>query len=72
FLGDDVIGWVTSGGYGHFVEQSLATGYIPTDHLKEARENGLKIEIIGKFCTAEIQDAPPFDPLGKRMRGDFS
>lgn len=71
-LGDEVIGWVTSGGYGHFVEQSLATGYIPTDRLDEAREYGLKVEIIGDLCAAEIQDEPPFDPQGKRMRGDFN
>ncbi|MDD9911094.1 MAG: FAD-dependent oxidoreductase [Ahrensia sp.] len=72
FLNGDVIGWVTSGGYGHFVEQSLATGYIPTDRLSEAQEKGLEIEIIGEMCAATIQDEPPFDPLGKRMRGDFS
>ncbi|MEN0041414.1 MAG: FAD-dependent oxidoreductase [Pseudomonadota bacterium] len=71
-LGDEVIGWVTSGGYGHYVEQSLATGYIPTDRLEEAREKGLTIEIIGDMCAAHIQDEPPFDPEGKRMRGDFS
>lgn len=72
FLGDTVIGWVTSGGYGHYVEQSLATGYIPTEHLQAAREQGLKVEIIGDMCAAVIQDEPPFDPEGKRMRGDFS
>ena len=74
FLGDtdEVIGWVTSGGYGHYVEQSLATGYIPTDRLAEAKEQGLKVEIIGDMCDAEIQDEPPFDPMGKRMRGDLS
>ncbi|MEM9732018.1 MAG: FAD-dependent oxidoreductase [Pseudomonadota bacterium] len=72
FLGDEVIGWITSGGYGHFVEQSLATGYIPTDRLAEAKEKGLSVEIIGDMCAAEIQDTPPFDPEGKRMRGTFT
>ena len=71
-LGDEVIGWITSGGYGHFVEQSLATGYIPTEHLDAAKAQGLKVEIIGEMCEASIQDEPPFDPEGKRMRGDFS
>ncbi|MEL6505703.1 MAG: FAD-dependent oxidoreductase [Pseudomonadota bacterium] len=71
FLGDEVVGWITSGGYGHFVEQSLATGYIPTDRLAEAREKGLFVEIIGDMCAAEIQHEPPFDPAGKRMRGIF-
>ncbi|MEM8749601.1 MAG: FAD-dependent oxidoreductase [Pseudomonadota bacterium] len=71
FLGNEVIGWVTSGGYGHFVEQSLATGYIPTDRLEEAKAQGLHVEIIGDMCSAVIQDKPPFDPEGKRMRGIF-
>ena len=26
-----VIGWVTSGGYGHSVKKSLAQGYIPNE-----------------------------------------
>ncbi len=71
-LGGKVIGWITSGGYGHYVGQSLATGYIPTEHLAEARKVGVEVEIIGDMCAAEIQDEPPFDPQGRRMRGDFS
>lgn len=69
FLEDEVIGWVTSGGYAHYVEQSLASGYIPTEHLEKAKKNGLNVEIIGEMCKAEIQNEPPFDPEGKRMRG---
>ena len=72
FLDGEVIGWITSGGYGHFVDQSLATGYIPTEKLAAAKEHGLQVEIIGEMCSAVIQDEPPFDPEGKRMRGDFS
>ena len=72
FLNDAVIGWVTSGGYGHHVDQSLATGYIPTEHLDAARANGVIVEILGDMCAAQLQDEPPFDPEGKRMRGDFS
>ncbi len=68
WLGDEVIGWVTSGGYAHHVKQSLAQGYIPTERLDEARAQGLKIEIIGDMCEAQIQDEPPFDPAGERMR----
>ncbi|MDA8870511.1 glycine cleavage system protein T, partial [Rhizobiaceae bacterium] len=69
WLGDEVIGWVTSGGYGHHVGQSLAQGYIPAGRLHEARDKGLRVEIIGEMCAATLQDAPPFDPSGARMRG---
>jgi dimethylglycine dehydrogenase len=28
---NDVIGWITSGGYAHHIEKSLAQGYVPTE-----------------------------------------
>ena len=43
-----VIGWVKSGGYGHFVQASLAQGYIP-DALSGVLEAGMfEIEIRGE------------------------
>ena len=62
-----VIGWVTSGGYAHFVERSLAQGYVP----KELAADGaaFEIEIIGERRPAAIQAEPLFDPEGARMRG---
>jgi dimethylglycine dehydrogenase len=61
-----VVGWVTSGGYGHFVDQSLAQGYIPTELIKPAMD--LEIEILGERRKARLQMDPPFDPEAKRMR----
>ena len=68
WLNGSVVGWVTSGGYGHGVEQSLAQGYIPSEHLERARSEGLRVEIIGEMREAKVQDEPPFDPAGERMR----
>jgi dimethylglycine dehydrogenase len=61
-----VVGWVTSGGYGHCVGQSLAQGYIPSELVRPGL--ALEIEILGERRTARLQDAPPFDPEGFRMR----
>ena len=61
-----VVGWVTSGGYGHYVDQSLAQGYIPTEFFKP--EMKLEIEILGERRPARLQMDPPFDPEAKRMR----
>ncbi|MEM7300815.1 MAG: FAD-dependent oxidoreductase [Pseudomonadota bacterium] len=69
WLDGKVVGWTTSGGYGHFVEQSLATGYLPSEHLSAAREKGVQVEILGELVDAVLQDEPPFDPAGERMRG---
>ncbi|MBC8139243.1 MAG: aminomethyl transferase family protein, partial [Fibrella sp.] len=41
-----VVGWVTSGGYGHHVDQSLAQGYIPTELVKPDMK--MEIEILGE------------------------
>ena len=61
-----VVGWVTSGGYGHYVNQSLAQGYIPTELVKPDMQ--LEIEILGERRAARLQMEPPFDPEAKRMR----
>ena len=68
WLDGKVVGWITSGGYAHYVEQSLAQGYLPTELLKEASEKGLEVEIIGKMYKAVIQTEPPLDPNAERMR----
>jgi dimethylglycine dehydrogenase len=61
-----VVGWVTSGGYGHHVRQSIALGYIPTE-LADAN-GAFEIEIIGRRRPARLQPEPLFDPQGLRMR----
>jgi dimethylglycine dehydrogenase len=60
-----VIGWVTSGGYGHSVGQSLAMGYIEREY--EDRDS-FEIEIIGEKRPARRLAAPAYDPQGLRMR----
>jgi len=61
-----VIGWVTSGGYGHVAGSSLALGYIPKSLA--AAERGFEIEIIGERLPAQPLKAPVIDPGGARMR----
>ncbi len=63
-----VVGWVTSGGYGHHVGLSLAQGYLPAALANRCEEGLLKVEIMGKRLPARIALDPPFDPEGRRMR----
>ncbi len=63
-----VIGWVTSGGYGHYVDRSLAQGYIPVALSKDLAEGAFEIEILGERRQASILSEPLFDPEGARMR----
>ncbi|HTT01997.1 MAG TPA: FAD-dependent oxidoreductase [Steroidobacteraceae bacterium] len=61
-----VVGWVTSGGYGHTTQSSLALGYVPRA-LAQA-DSGFEIEIIGERLPAQRLRAAPYDPDGARMR----
>jgi dimethylglycine dehydrogenase len=61
-----VVGWVTSGGYGHCVGKSLAMGYIEKAHAEA--EAGFEIEIIGERRAAVRLTAPACDPAGAAMR----
>jgi dimethylglycine dehydrogenase len=64
-----VIGWVTSGGYAHYVEKSMAQGYVPKELAGDESEGLFEIEILGVRRKARINVEPPFDPKGERMRG---
>jgi dimethylglycine dehydrogenase len=66
--GGKVIGWVTSGGYGHWVERSLAQGYVPSALAGETAGRAFEIEILGERRAATILPEPLFDPAGARMR----
>jgi dimethylglycine dehydrogenase len=38
FIGGEVVGFCTSGGYTHHARQSVALGFLPTDLIEEGRE----------------------------------
>ncbi len=67
---DEVVGWVTSGGYGHHVRESIALGYVPTALSSPDGPGGsaFEIEIVGRRRPARLQPEPLFDPQGLRMR----
>jgi dimethylglycine dehydrogenase len=64
-----VVGWVTSGGYAHFVQKSLAQGYVPAELSQDESEGLFEIEILGHRRPARINLEPLFDPKGEKMRG---
>jgi dimethylglycine dehydrogenase len=66
FRDGKVVGWVTSGGYGHSVQKSIALGYVEVDHLDPSVDYA--IEILGELRPARIAEQALFDPSGARMR----
>ena len=66
FHNGEIVGFVTSGGYGHTVDKSIALAYLPPALSKPG--NGLEVEILGERRPATWVEKPLFDPEGSRMR----
>ncbi|MBZ9920129.1 FAD-dependent oxidoreductase, partial [Mesorhizobium sp. BR1-1-7] len=63
-----VVGWVTSGGYAHYVQKSMAQGYVPAALAQDESAGLFEIEILGHRRPARINVEAPFDPSGEKMR----
>ncbi|MEM6371191.1 MAG: FAD-dependent oxidoreductase [Pseudomonadota bacterium] len=61
------VGFVTSGGFGHTTEKSLAMALVNTEHCNEGTD--LTVHIVGIERAAKVIAASPYDPNGKAMRG---
>jgi heterotetrameric sarcosine oxidase gamma subunit len=61
----ELVGRVTSGGYGYSVEKSIAYAYVPAD-----RDVGTRVEVenFGEWVAGEVAPEQLFDPKGDRIR----
>ena len=64
--GDKSIGYVTSGGFAHFVNKSVAFSYLNKKELNS--EKGIQVEINGDLFNCAIINEPLYDPSGQKMR----
>ena len=62
-----VIGFVTSGGYAHYVGKSVALGFTPPEMIEDGGQ--FEIEILGEMRPARMVLDPLLDPMAERMRG---
>ena len=62
-----LVGFVTSGGYGHYLQKSLALALIDTDKCAEGTD--LSVHVVGVERKAKVITPSPYDPQGKAMRG---
>jgi 4-methylaminobutanoate oxidase (formaldehyde-forming) len=64
---DQVVGRVTSGGYGFAVGASIAFGYLP---VALAEPGGrCEVEVFGEWIGATVMAEPLYDPTNARIRG---
>jgi glycine cleavage system aminomethyltransferase T/glycine/D-amino acid oxidase-like deaminating enzyme len=62
----EIVGRVTSGGYGYTVERSIAYAYLPAAGAEVGTP--VEVEIFGEWVAGEVAREPLFDPKGERIR----
>jgi dimethylglycine dehydrogenase len=67
YRGDEVVGRITSGGYGWRLGKSIALGMVKPELGDIGTE--LEIAILGERRNVTIVEESPFDPQNERLRG---
>jgi len=62
----EIVGRVTSGGYGYTVERSIAYAYLPAASATPGTR--VEAEIFGEWIGGAVAAEPLFDPKGERIR----
>ena len=63
---ESLVGFVTSGGYGHTLNKSLAMALVNNDLAQEDQK--LKVHVVGVEKEAKVIQYSPYDPEGLVMR----
>jgi len=65
-IGEQIVGRVTSGGYGYTVGASIAYGYLPVEQAEV--DQRVEVEIFGEWVGGSVRAEPLLDPEGERIR----
>jgi glycine cleavage system aminomethyltransferase T/glycine/D-amino acid oxidase-like deaminating enzyme len=61
----EILGRVTSGGYGYTVARSIAYAYLPAE---VELDTPVEVDIFGEWVAGTVAREPLFDPKGERIR----
>jgi glycine cleavage system aminomethyltransferase T/glycine/D-amino acid oxidase-like deaminating enzyme len=66
----DVVGYLSSGGYGHHLGAAIGMGYVPCkgETAAEMLESRFEIDVMGTRVKAEAQLKPFYDPTSERVK----
>jgi len=62
----EIVGRVTTGGYGYRIGRSIAYAYLPPDRSQPGTE--LAVEIFGSWIEGVVAEEPLFDPRSERIK----
>ena len=67
-----VIGYLTSGNYGHYLGGAIGLGYVKCNSIGETAESQLnahyQIDVAGKLVDAEVSLRPLYDPKALQVK----
>ena len=66
YVGDLVVGYVTSADYGYSIDAGIAYGYLPIEHSRPG--TAVEIEYFGERYPATVTDEPLWDPKSVRLK----
>jgi glycine cleavage system aminomethyltransferase T len=64
--GGDVVGYVTSAGYGYSIDRCIVYGYLPAELAVEGTP--VEVEYFDERLSATVSAEPLWDPKGERLR----
>ncbi|SIT77808.1 GcvT family protein [Pontibaca methylaminivorans] len=67
----DIVGYLTSGAYGHHLGAALGMGYVPAggESAADLLASSYEIDVAGRRVAAMASLRPFYDPASRRMRG---
>jgi 4-methylaminobutanoate oxidase (formaldehyde-forming) len=66
----EVVGYLSSGGYGHHLGAAIGMGYVPCkgESVAELLASDFEIDVMGMRVKAEAQLKPFYDPKSERVK----
>ena len=66
----EVVGFLSSGGYGHHLGAAIGMGYVPCkgEKVADMLASTYEIDLMGTRVRAEAQTKPFYDPAGERAK----
>jgi len=64
--GEQVLGRVTSGGYGYTVRQSIIYGYLPVEYAVPGSR--VEVQLFGTRYPATVTKEPLYDPKNEKIK----
>ena len=66
YAGGEPVGLITTGSYGHHVDQGLGFAYLAPSRAVAGTE--LEVRVVGELRPARVLDKPIYDPTSARLR----